>query len=88
MLEFLLVYADSVETTDEKIRGAEMHVSYIDILITIKSDCCLIKSRERRYRNQEKGLYTKHGRAGIPKLYRNYHADEAPPDEVVNQRSQ
>lgn len=45
LLEFLLVYADSVETTDEKITGAEMHASYIDILITIKPDCYLIESR-------------------------------------------
>ena len=51
----------------KKITGAEMHASYIDILITIKPDCYLIESRGKRYRNQEKELYTKTWECRNPK---------------------
>ena len=44
-----------------------MHASYIDILITIKPDCYLIESRGKRYRNQEKELYTKTWECRNPK---------------------
>ncbi|MFR5617675.1 MAG: UPF0236 family transposase-like protein [Clostridium sp.] len=90
LLEFLLVYADSVETTDEKDnRSRNARESYIDILTTIKPDCYLIKSRGKRYRNQEKELYTKTWECrNRQNCTCNYHADEAPPDEMVSQGSQ
>ncbi len=66
-----------------------MHASYIDILITIKSrTVTLSKAGEKDTGTKRRNCIQKHGSAGIPKLYRNYHADEAPPDEMVSQGSQ
>lgn len=58
-LEFILVYADSVETTDEKTKEVKRQENCITISITTKTDCYRIKSRDGRYQNQEKESYTK-----------------------------
>lgn len=86
-LEFILVYADSVETTDEKTKEVKRQENCITISITTKTDCYRIKSRDGRYQNQEKESYTKYGCAGISKLHGHYHEDETPPDEMVCERS-
>ena len=58
LLEFILVYADSVETTDEKDKRSQKARELYHYLNNNK-DCYRIKSRDGRYQNQEKESYTK-----------------------------
>ena len=76
------MYADSVETTDEKDKRSQKARELYHYLNNNK-DCYRIKSRDGRYQNQEKESYTKIWVCGISKLHGHHHENETQQDEMV-----
>ena len=54
-------------------------------VITVEGTFVNVKKKagEKDTGTKRRNCIQKHGSAGIPKLYRNYHADEAPPELLM-----